>query len=167
MTRDCEIGVETPRWCQDVSDNSKSQVANMRKREDVTYSLLSGNLSNGSLVGLNLVSLEAVHVELVSNTLVLLWALAVAVSTSSALGEHAVGRGDGGIEIGSGDVGLVNDNVGVLDDIACLDVADLEVGWSGLSDWCCQSTGEEGGREGDKGLREEHVGWLLRRCGCG
>lgn len=131
-------------------------------RDGKTYSIVSSDGGNGVLVGINLVTLEVANLVLLSNTAVL------ALSSLGALGEDAVGRCNAGIEDIISNVLLVDDNVRVLDDVAGLDVADLEVDWGGLSNWCCQSTGEESCCESDEGLGEEHVGWferLMRRCG--
>lgn len=127
-----------------------------------TYSIVSSDGGNGFLVGIDLVTLEVANLVLLSNTTVL------ALSSVGALGEDAVGRCNAGIEDIISNVLLVDDNVRVLDDLAGLDVADLKVDWGGLSNWCCQSTGEESCCESDEGLGEEHVGWferLMRRCG--
>ena len=131
-------------------------------RDGETYSIVSSDGGNGVLVGIDLVALEFANLVFLSNTAVLV------LSTLAALGEDVVGRCNAGIKDIIGNVLLVDDNVGVLDDVAGLNVADLEVGWSGLSNWCCQSTGEESCCESDEGLGEEHVGWferLMRRCG--
>lgn len=127
-----------------------------------TYSSVSSDGGNGVLVGIDLVTFEVANLVLLSNPAV------VTLSSLSALGEDAVGRCNAGIEDIISNVLLVDDNVRVLNDVAGLDVADLEVDWSGLSNWCCQSTGEESCCESDEGLGEEHVGWferLMGRCG--
>lgn len=143
--------------------SAECRAATVRTEERCeTYSIVSSDGGNGVLVGINLVTLKVANLVLLSNTAVL------AISALGTLGDDAVGRCNAGIEDIISDVLLVDDNVRVLDDVAGLDVADLEVDWSRLSNWCCQSTGEESCCESDEGLGEEHVGWferLMRRCG--